>query len=109
MHLIIDITILIELASLFDYDGRINGKMEGYFETIEGRGDGIVGSASGLLLVLEPCCPKKIFNSLLCLFQTYISIFCPVSLDFFSFFGLQGLSSRGLWWSALMMASPLLL
>ena len=33
--------------------------MEGYVETIEGRGGGIVGSAAGLFLFLEPCCPEN--------------------------------------------------
>ena len=41
--------------------GKGSRKMEGYFETIGGRGDGIVGSAAGFFWFFEPCCPKEFF------------------------------------------------
>ena len=38
--------------------------MEGYFETIGGRGDGIVGSAAGFFWFFSLVCPKEFFQKL---------------------------------------------
>ena len=88
--------------------------MEGYFETIEGRSGGIVGSADGLFMVLEPCLSKKMekkfFTLLFAFFSNIHLIFCLVSLNFFQLsFGPHVLSSWELWWWTLVVPSLLLL
>ena len=55
--------------------------MEGYFETIGGRGDGIVGSAAGFFWFFEPCCPKEFFLN--CLNFSFLFAQSRLSLFFF--------------------------
>ena len=59
--------------------------MEGYFETIGGRGDGIVGSAAGFFWFFSLVCPKEFFLNFFLPFFKLLFSFCSVSLDFLSF------------------------
>ena len=67
--------------------GKESRKREGYFETIEGRGGGVVGSTAGLFLVLEPSCPKEFSFYPFAFFLTYIFfIFAQSRVTFAAFF-----------------------
>ena len=66
--------------------GKGSRKMEGYFETIGGRGDGICGVCCRVFfLVFSPVCPKEFFLLFLLFFNFFSFLFCSVSLDFSSF------------------------
>ena len=56
--------------------------MEGYFETIGGRGDGIVGSAAGFFWFFEPCCPKEFFPNCFAFFLNFSFLFAQSRLTF---------------------------
>ena len=59
--------------------------MEGYFETIENGGDGIVGSAAGLFQFLSQVVQKNFFFTFLSFLQHNFHI-AQVSVDFSAFF-----------------------
>ena len=56
--------------------------MEGYFETIGGRGDGIVGSAAGFFWFLSLVCPKEFFKNCFCLVLNFSFLFAQSRLTF---------------------------
>ena len=55
--------------------GKGSQKMAGYFETIEGRSGGIMGSADGLFYGSRALFVQKIFSSSFCLFSNIHLIF----------------------------------
>ena len=56
--------------------------MEGYFETIGGMGDGIVGSAAGFFWFFEPCCPKEFSLDCFAFFKNFSFLFAQSRLTF---------------------------